>query len=74
MNVIKITVGPTVSLVAAYLMAIERDALAPPMPIEAMQIRPDSNCRTKIDYILTGLTSVLLKIQQAKYLQILRQD
>ena len=42
-NVVKFTVGPTVSLVAAYLMAMERDALAPPMPIEAIQIRPESN-------------------------------
>jgi hypothetical protein len=31
--------------VAAYLTAMERDALEPPMAMDAMQIRPDRSWR-----------------------------
>ena len=37
--------GPTVSLVAAYRTAIERQALAPPIDMDAMQIRPKNNVK-----------------------------
>ena len=36
-----LTVGPTVNLVAAYLMAMAKQALEAPTAIEAIQIRPD---------------------------------
>jgi hypothetical protein len=41
MGVSDLPVGPTVSLVAAYRMAMARQAFAPPTDIDAIQIRPE---------------------------------
>ena len=37
--------GPTVSLVAAYRMAMESAAFEPPWAMAAMHNRPDSSCQ-----------------------------